>query len=148
MTVADLMLLGALVVNVAGAWMAIRAKPLGAHPYRWGNYLGTVMTAYGALVVLIGVWGLVLGSYSLPVLSTAVLGVICVTAGIGLLRRSTIGVLAMLASAVLLVVVNYLYATGDKAPVLNTLGALVVLGAPTAFYFRKRWNELSRVLPP
>jgi hypothetical protein len=74
-------------------------------------------------------------------LTAFALGAVSATAGLGLLRRSTIGVLALLASAVMLAVVNAIYLPGE-AP--KTLGALIVIGAPTALYFRKRWSEMRR----
>jgi hypothetical protein len=129
---------------VVPIWIALKARPLGSFPYRWGIYTGIEMAI--TAVVLIALGSSALGR------SVAVAGSILVSIGIvaalgaaGTLRRKRWGALLSIVMLALLIVLPFFngfsYTPQTQQP-WQAIPILLVLIVNT-LYFKKRWKALS-----
>ena len=129
---------------VVPIWIAMKARPLGSFPYRWGVYTGIQMAI--TAVVLLALGFSALGRRVVVASSILMLiGIICALGAVGTLRRKRWGALLSLVMLALLIVVpffsafNYTPQTQQPWQAIPILIVLIV----NVFYFKKRWRALG-----
>ncbi|MEZ5355440.1 MAG: hypothetical protein R2762_22615 [Bryobacteraceae bacterium] len=110
--------------------VALRAKPLGPMPYRWGCFAG--------IMELLNWPG-----DEVPTIVLILMAAVSGGAGVGLLMRRRWGVILFLASAAMFVISGaYSEKTQGLAGVAVLLASLLIVGL-SVIYFKKRWHLMS-----
>jgi hypothetical protein len=97
-------------------WVALRAKPLGGMPYRWGTWVGMETAWMAAVLVFFCVReGLARGSIAVLALAPlSVLALIAAVAAIGILQHRRFGVVAFVCTYLLFAVMGqFVYGASD-----------------------------------
>jgi hypothetical protein len=111
-------------------WLAIKTRPLGRYPYRWGLYIGIETGLVGITMALFTLSAL--PRVSFYAFYAPVLALCAAVAAAGLIRRRRFGVVLFFITYVLLLV-------SDPTRALPWLLFIV----PNIFYFRKRWGLMT-----
>jgi hypothetical protein len=125
--------LGSLISFGVPLWLAIKAKPLGDRPYRWGHYMG-IETALLSLVLLFSAISAIGNGAVLGGVAFCVITLCAAAAATGVIRRKRWGVVFFFITYGLLLLLPPLV---DIFPVL----LLLVINI---FYFKKRWQLMDK----
>ena len=129
---------------VVPIWIAMKARPLGPFPYRWGIYTGIEMAVTAVVLLALGLSTL---GRSVPVAGSilVLIGIITALGAAGTLRRKRWGALLSIVMLAVLIVVpffnafNYTPQTQQPWQAIPILIVLIV----NIFYFKKRWRALG-----
>jgi hypothetical protein len=129
---------------VVPIWIAMKARPLGSLPYRWGVYTGIQMAITAVVLFVLGFS--TLGRRAAVAGSILVLiGIVAALGAMGTLRRKRWGALLSIVMLVVLLVVPFFsavsYAPQTQQP-WQAIPILIVL-IVNVFYFKKRWRALG-----
>jgi len=137
------LLLGGIVVPL---WFGLRAKPLGAQPYRWATWLSLQSILLSAATVPTALKSIIAqGPEFGPVYLWLITG-LAIGGAVGVLRRKRAGVVCLVASEALTFLMAPLLsmsplanAVNEGAPPVPVLGVLIA----NCIYFRRRWTLLG-----
>jgi len=132
------LLLGILILLHAPVWPAMRAKPLGPLPYRWGCYVG-IQSFLASAVLLVEAYSFA-GNHPLLAAASALQAVLLASAGIGLLRRRRWGVACLFAGYLTREAVPAM--AGSGSAFIGLIATLIFLGI-NLLYFGKRWTWMG-----
>ncbi len=127
------------VLGIAAIWIALKAKPLGSFPYRWGVYVG-LMALIGTIVTAPSL----LPAYG-PVESAIFVGLGAATCS-GILLRKKFGVVAlglMYSAPIGKPLLTVAAPPGGLAGLGVVLTAFAIFALVNAIYFKHRWALLA-----
>ncbi|HTS30570.1 MAG TPA: hypothetical protein VMH81_32080 [Bryobacteraceae bacterium] len=135
--------------------VALKAKPLGNVPYRWGVYMGGSAALLALRLILYAVAAMGDRTQGIAELLVILIAALAALGSVGLLLRRKFGIMALaVAYAVLLAAARFLDAQGifpsnPRYQPLSTTGFSILLGAfavyafANAVYFKERWKLLA-----
>lgn len=132
----------ALIVIVGGPiWFAVKARPIGSLPYRWGTYVGI----WGVLlsIVLLGASIKATEGHGSPGVGLLITAAEFAGA-VGVLRRKRWGVVLLLTNQTAIILISASVNDLDVRPSFSRSVASLVGIALNIWYFGRRWTLLSQ----
>ena len=121
-------------------WIALKAKPIGSLPYRWGLHLGiwNAIGSFGSLCLAFSAFGKRAVSEGV---GFVILAVLLAVAAVGLCRRKRWGVVVFIVTCAWFLVVPPIL-TEQASQVAEAVPALALL-IVNIVYFKKRWKLMG-----